>query len=890
MQVLRKEGRWDDLQQLAERVLTSDSLNEEATLALAESIAMSGSKALAIGLLDKFVEDLGGDAHALSLPATVLRRRISEQRQPWIPTHHGAHRLVGRQQCIAAISGALDDASSGRGSALVVCGPAGIGKTRLLQEASLIAGLRGFQCVDLRLDPGSAHRAFSSAAAILLRLKDCQGAASAPPAAFAVTKRVLGDEAHTAARTESSTAVTAQPVAWALSELTRAVSHERRLLITVDDADSLDSDSTAALATLVSQIETCRAMLVIATRQAMAPLSSAGATTLPLPELSHSDARTLAALACANPLSEGAVDRIATLSGGNPLYIRELAALDVSELDSATLPHSLQALIASRLASVTKPQQSLLRATALLAPFATIERLATLCKHSECALHEAIEPLEYDGILRATEAGAIAVHDCWRTAIVSQMGPATLAAMSYECGSILLADAALTENVDALWKAADLLTQGGHTQTAINVLIKVGEDCLSRGLCAQSASAFERALALEPARSSIAQLEERVATAFAAMSDHESAERHATRGIACLAHGGLRDTELRVRLLARLAESVWHSRRSPEDTLESLFASCSLPGTPKAAIDIAGFNAIRLLHSSSSSTLADRFYELLLRHSQAETNGLPFFLGTLIHQLETGRDSQAADTLASLDRISLEGIPEHERILCMRYCLHAHRLLGGITKAFEVGQSAFERAIGSGYPHQAATTAMSLSFLALDEGRLATAREWLNRVPLVEPPAASHGSNELRHLRSRIALQAGDAERAFSELSCWIDSIQADQARSRRLVVLSNLGLAAALSHRKDFASTLLRELAPQLTTVPAASVLDFAAEAVGRGFISLGFHDAGWEVARSYLARRREFTARALPPAYQLLSAASTRPHSISVSECAPGTWLQRD
>ncbi len=43
--------------------------------------------------------------------------------------------------CIAA---ALDDAADGRGSVLVIEGAAGIGKTRLVEDARALAKLRGF--------------------------------------------------------------------------------------------------------------------------------------------------------------------------------------------------------------------------------------------------------------------------------------------------------------------------------------------------------------------------------------------------------------------------------------------------------------------------------------------------------------------------------------------------------------------------------------------------------------------------------------------------------------------------------------------------------------------------------------------------------------------------
>ena len=48
----RRDGRWHDMDDCARRCLAVDPLNEEATLAHAEAIAMSGSKAKALQVID----------------------------------------------------------------------------------------------------------------------------------------------------------------------------------------------------------------------------------------------------------------------------------------------------------------------------------------------------------------------------------------------------------------------------------------------------------------------------------------------------------------------------------------------------------------------------------------------------------------------------------------------------------------------------------------------------------------------------------------------------------------------------------------------------------------------------------------------------------------------
>ncbi|HET8771497.1 MAG TPA: hypothetical protein VFM71_10995, partial [Gemmatimonadaceae bacterium] len=82
--VARREGRWADLDKWALQVLSSDPLNEEATLARAESAAMAGSKTIALEIIDAYIEELGDRANVIGLPASVLRRRIAERRSEWV--------------------------------------------------------------------------------------------------------------------------------------------------------------------------------------------------------------------------------------------------------------------------------------------------------------------------------------------------------------------------------------------------------------------------------------------------------------------------------------------------------------------------------------------------------------------------------------------------------------------------------------------------------------------------------------------------------------------------------------------------------------------------------------------------------------------------------------
>ena len=75
----RRLGDWTLVEAAAQAVLALDPLHEEATFATAEMLAINGAKAQAVRVLDKYVEEVGKSSPDLKLPATLLRRRISER-------------------------------------------------------------------------------------------------------------------------------------------------------------------------------------------------------------------------------------------------------------------------------------------------------------------------------------------------------------------------------------------------------------------------------------------------------------------------------------------------------------------------------------------------------------------------------------------------------------------------------------------------------------------------------------------------------------------------------------------------------------------------------------------------------------------------------------------
>ena len=169
--------------------------------------------------------------------------------------------LVGRTASLSHAERALRRAAVGSGGGLLVHGTAGIGKTRFLQELSLVGQRAGFSVV----------RAFATRSAggarvardLYLRLR------RAAPSAFRQLpereRATLADfDADHASHTAANPGEARARLQWALSRYFREVTASAPWLILVDDIDQADEFSEAFVAALATMAETLP-LLVVAT-------------------------------------------------------------------------------------------------------------------------------------------------------------------------------------------------------------------------------------------------------------------------------------------------------------------------------------------------------------------------------------------------------------------------------------------------------------------------------------------------------------------------------------------------------------------------------------------------------------------------------------------------
>ncbi|HXY67302.1 MAG TPA: adenylate/guanylate cyclase domain-containing protein [Mycobacterium sp.] len=315
--------------------------------------------------------------------------------------------LVGRELEVATITGLLDRSISGRGCVVCIAGPAGIGKTRLADEAVAIARGRGVEVLSVFCESHTSDVPFLVAARLLreafriTELDDetarAQVRARVPDAS---DEDVLLLYDLMGIRDPDTPPPTIHPDARRrrLTALINSISLTRTqpVLRVMEDAHWIDEVSESMLAEFLTVIPQTPSMVLITYRPEYrgALANVPGAQTISLAPLSDSEtAALLDELLGTDPSVAGIKALVAERAGGNPFFaqemVRELAERAVLEGDrggftcgtdlaEVTVPATLYATIAARIDRLDPDAKQTLNAAAVVGSRFTPELLAAV--------------------------------------------------------------------------------------------------------------------------------------------------------------------------------------------------------------------------------------------------------------------------------------------------------------------------------------------------------------------------------------------------------------------------------------------------------------------------------------------------------------------------------
>lgn len=437
----RERADWGATEVLSRWLLQFDPLNEDATLALAECTMLAGGKMEAVAMLDRYLAELGPYAGDIRLPAQLLRKRFTEppaRRRPSLAVTE--RHFVGREQELAELTMSMRRARWHDGSAVLLHGPAGIGKTRLVTELAKVAQIEGYREICIECRETDLQRPLSVFLEALPELLSSPGALGCSPESMAVLKRLVGErdgELTITPSTECSSTddlrqsngtlrleetlrnVRTQSIRHAIVDIVGAVSEERPLLISIEDSHWMDSDSWDGIADLIQRILSMRVFLVITSRsrQILAQRPNRIPANLgirAIPALS-----SLASLKLARAIGE---DYAATMDAGterwiidacegSPLALRALVNHWIETGDAGGIPPTLQALLEHRIDRLHPHALRAMQTVCVLGKLASVDRVGRVLELPTHELINALEQLQEAGCLSRAQAAMVVTHE-----------------------------------------------------------------------------------------------------------------------------------------------------------------------------------------------------------------------------------------------------------------------------------------------------------------------------------------------------------------------------------------------------------------------------------------------------------------------------------------------
>jgi DNA-binding SARP family transcriptional activator len=784
----RAQNRWPEVDVLARRCLALDPLNEEATLALAESAAMTGSKTTALRILDAYLAELGPRAGDIAMPAEVLRRRIAERlRQPRYVDPSEAY-FVGRAEVMAGFGSALQSARGRFGSAHLAWGPSGIGKSRLAEEVGKLAALQGFRIQRASCQSTDVGRPLSIFADAIPGLRRLPGAAGVDPKSVKYLKRLSEYDEALADPPEDpyDSAVLFANVRRAIFDLFDAVTSEYALLFVIDDAHWLDAMSWGVLRELMEGARTHRLLILCTSRAPHATAEPPAEATrgLLVQRLAPLDGAACDELIAAvtRDAARGTPDArlrewTLTVAEGNPLFVRALIGHWMNGYPEYTLPPSLEALIEERLDRLSPSAMRVLQACAVLGKNSTIERLSAVLEYRAVELLDAVTSLESVGLVLSHGAGIRIRHDVLTKHTLRRLGEAELKLWHRYAGLELRQGAFAHRSLELLWSSVDHLWLAGSVDDGVGAVVDYAEYLTSLGLVDDAATLLMDARA-------------RVASFLNSLRAREALLRALHRawrwddirsvGPELIDLGEvssaltLRSTDTKLLVL----EARW--RREP--ALDAMLAEClELASAPRQS------PSHRIDAALQGLIIADNSYNLAVgRHLYAAVADLLPLRGSsepvsrrldVVYHAAFGDLSRVRDACATLLRATA-GIEEpHTHAATLKLAAHALRIAGEITEARSLLLRSLSLVHGDQHLRVQITALCSLAQIDAERGAFIEAESWFVAAREVAERIGDP-LNVQRTLECGAAIYASMGEFAKA-ISLWPECSQAENEVAR---------------------------------------------------------------------------------------------------------------
>jgi DNA-binding SARP family transcriptional activator/tetratricopeptide (TPR) repeat protein len=463
--------------------------HEEAQAALVLALAASGQQADALSVYEsvrvRLVDELGIDpgptlreAHqqvlrqvAMTPPVRVqLPDQLSgPEREPDRPTppEPGADELVGRRAELALLRNAVDSAFFAQAGCVVVEGPPGVGKTRLLLEATSEATARGAFSVWGRCQEGGGAPSmwpWVQIASALVEALPVDGAAAWTDGVSGLLRHLDGD-----APSVSADAGVQFRLYEGMGKLLATVAARQPLVVVVDDLHWGDSAAIAMFSHLAESLPP-QCVLVAAMRD-RAPAQNKSIKRM-LADVARYDRHRRITLGPIEPSEVAELVRretgrapsadvarsIQARTEGNPFFVKELARYLANEGDltddaaaQAAVPATVRDIVRDRMSRFADDDRRLLETAALIGRDIDVRLLSDALGVDPTLCMERLENVVELGLVEFSESGLWRfAHDLVREAVIRSTSRTDASRLHLSIAEALAADAGPAERVEAL--------------------------------------------------------------------------------------------------------------------------------------------------------------------------------------------------------------------------------------------------------------------------------------------------------------------------------------------------------------------------------------------------------------------------------------------------------
>lgn len=790
LSLFRQRADWPSVECIARRLLEIDPLSESATLGLAEAMALTGSKSLALSILHKYEGDLGESRSVLALPSQVLRKRISSRTPHRIKPHSQTLPLVGRSDEVSVLTASWQRSQNSYFGVTILAGDKAVGKTRVLEELSAMVSLDGSgvviqYCAEER-DKGRPLSLFTELVRHFLLLP---GAAGCDPAALPILRR-LTDTAPPIGRLD---ATLGQPlyddagVRNAIADLLASIASERCVMCLIDDAHHIDDASMVMLDGIRCRHPTLPVLFVLARRtngsdevQSLLPSD----TSMRLHPLSNDQSRALFTSLCRTAnrsLTPAQIAWSLEVAAGNPGHLELLISSSSFNSATSSVPADIIALTDERIASLSAQSQHCLQAISLFKEgivASTVSRLTGLINYS---LLTALDELDRSTLLHSTVSGM----QC-RSSLVAErslyLASAPVVSLMHERAAIVLEERHAIEPLSSplAWRISNHWRAAGQSERARAFMRVCWQHAINVGQPMVACTAIRAEIASAQSNGDRARLQDDLIGALQAAG--ELRDVHTTIAERQSLSDRVGDTHIvRASLAFDRLEAEVLDYSVPASHLDALLrhvTSVDLDNPRRLrAARLLMIAADVLIDAPLASSVFDLGESLVATDTRSELHRRHI---SLIFHTVFGDPQTALSIASGMELLAAEGERSWSKFVSHRNCSLARQLVGPHDSDYGKLERDYIECLDASMSMTALHCASHLASILIDDGDIASAREWMRRAENLIASKELH-DNPVDYLSGQVdlALLAGDEPRARHFLAKMHEN--ADRYRFGRL-------------------------------------------------------------------------------------------------------------